>query len=88
MELIAQNLAVFQKGGFAMYLILFCSLAVIGIAVERFGYYRTMKAREDGFIGRVSPLIAVHDWEAALGICRQTGGVVAAVICAGDGSRN
>lgn len=83
MEFIAQSFAAFQKGGFAMYLILFCSLAVIGIAVERFGYYREMKAKQDGFIDKVTPLIEGHDWEAALNVCCQTGGVVADVTAQG-----
>ncbi len=83
MESIAQSLAVFQKGGFAMYLILFCSLAVIGIAVERFGYYRETQAKQDGFIDKVTPLIERHDWEAALLVCCQTGGVVAEVTAKG-----
>ncbi|MBU2700288.1 biopolymer transport protein ExbB [Sporomusaceae bacterium BoRhaA] len=83
MESITQSFAVFQKGGFAMYLILFCSFAVIGIAVERFFYYREMKPKQDGFIDKITPLIEGHDWEAALNACFQTGGVVANVTAKG-----
>ena len=83
MESLAQGFAVFQKGGFAMYLILFCSLAVIGIAIERFGYYREVRARQTGFIDKVTPLITSHDWEAAVLVCNQTGGVIADVTAKG-----
>jgi biopolymer transport protein ExbB len=83
MEFIAQSFDVFRKGGFAMYLILFCSLAVIGIAWERFAYYREIKANKDQFIDQVTPLIKRNDWEAALFVCNQTGGIVADVTARG-----
>lgn len=83
MEFITQSFAVFQKGGFAMYLILFCSLAVIGIGVERFCYYREMRAKEAGFIDKITPMIKNNDWETALNVCCQTGGVVASVTARG-----
>ena len=79
MESIAQTFAVFQKGGFSMYLILCCSLAVVGIGIERFCYYREIRAKHDGFITKIRPLIERHEWEAALTVCCQTGGVVANV---------
>lgn len=83
MDFITQSFSLFQKGGFAMYLILFCSLAVIGIAVERFSYYREMRPRKSGFIDQVRPLIERQDWGAALQVCSETGGVVAGVASQG-----
>ncbi|MBU2703478.1 biopolymer transport protein ExbB [Sporomusaceae bacterium BoRhaA] len=83
MEFITQGFTFYQKGGFAMYLILFCSLAVVVIAVERFGYYREMKAKQEGFIDKVTPMIEGHKWEAALTVCGETGGVVANVTAKG-----
>lgn len=40
MESISQTIMYFHKGGLVMWPLLFCSLAVIAIAIERFMYYR------------------------------------------------
>ncbi len=79
MNFLTECFAVFQKGGPVMYLILLCSLIVAAIGVERYLYYKTVKPDMDGFIEKLTPLLESRDWEAALDICRQTGGVAAEV---------
>lgn len=42
MEPISETLMYFQKGGLVMWPLLFCSLAVISIAIERYLYYKSV----------------------------------------------
>lgn len=66
-----------------MYLILLCSLIVVGIGVERHLYYRAAKTDMNGFIERLAPAVQARDWGAAGEICRQAGGVAGAVAAQG-----
>ena len=45
MEAIQQTIMYFHKGGLVMWPLLFCSIAVIAIAIERFLFY---KAEDSG----------------------------------------
>ena len=40
MEAIQQTIMYFHKGGLVMWPLLFCSIAVIAIAIERFLFYK------------------------------------------------
>lgn len=44
MHLILETVSYFQKGGFVMWPLLFCSLTVFAVAIERFLYYRQTDA--------------------------------------------
>ena len=71
----------FQKGGPVMYLLLFCSLATVGIAIERVMYYREMKrgsSRE--FLERLTAFFRVGDWSAVGEQCEGQGGLSGAVV--------
>ena len=45
MEAIQQTIMYFHKGGLVMWPLLFCSIAVIAIAIERFLFYKTKEKK-------------------------------------------
>lgn len=79
MNWIMESIAIFQKGGPVMYLLLLCSLLVVAIAVERFIYYREMQTDVGALTRQLAPALDRADWEAALTVCRQSGGAVAGI---------
>lgn len=83
MNFLAECFVVFQKGGPVMYLILLCSITVAVIGVERFLYYKSMRSDMEGFVEQLTPVIERSEWEAALAICQQRGGIVANVAVKG-----
>ncbi|HWQ60674.1 MAG TPA: MotA/TolQ/ExbB proton channel family protein [Negativicutes bacterium] len=83
MELVVQCFAVFQKGGPVMYLLLACSLAVVAIGVERYLYFREGKALAGGPGEGIKPALEGGEWDKALEIARQTGGIVAGIAAKG-----
>lgn len=83
MDILTQCFEVFQKGGPVMYLILLCSLLVVGIGVERHLYYKAASTDMNGFLDRLTPAVTARDWKAAGEICRQAGGVVGTVALQG-----
>jgi Biopolymer transport proteins len=71
----------FQKGGPVMYLLLFCSLATVGIAIERVMYYREMKrGSSQEFLERLTAFFRAGDWSAASEQCEGQGGLSGAVV--------
>ena len=42
MSAIQETIMYFQKGGLVMWPLLFCSIAVISIAIERFLFYKSV----------------------------------------------
>ncbi|CVK18313.1 MotA/TolQ/ExbB proton channel family protein [Sporomusa sphaeroides] len=85
MSFIAECFHIFQQGGPVMYLLLACSLLAATIGVERFLYYRKMKADMHDFTERITPLLERADWTAAGELCRQTQGIAAMVAAKGIG---
>ncbi len=85
MNVVAECLSVFCKGGPVMYMILACSLLVVAIGVERFLYYKKMNTDMYAFIGQLTPLLECADWLAAGELCRQTQGIAAKVAAKGIG---
>ena len=83
MDFIAQCIALFQKGGPVMYLLLACSLAVAAIGVERYLYFREGKVLAGGPGEGIKPALEGGDWDKALEIARQTGGIVAGIAAKG-----
>lgn len=75
MESIMAGLALFQKGGFIMYVLLLCSLFVVAVGVERFQYFR----REDSgrmFASRFMELSAQADYAGAMELSAKQPGVL------------
>jgi biopolymer transport protein ExbB len=83
MELAIKAVAVFQKGGPVMYLLLLCSLIVAAIGVERFLYYKENRTDTQALLEQITPALERDDWEAALAACRQASGVAAKVAAKG-----
>lgn len=80
MDSLMTGLAFFQKGGFAMYLILLCSFVVLGIAIERFTFYRKMQPKQRDFSEQAKALIATEDWSKLVTLCQSSDGIVARVL--------
>jgi biopolymer transport protein ExbB len=83
MELLANAVALFHKGGLVMYPLAACSLAVVAIAVERFLFYRAAETDIDGLLARIEPLLAQGDRMKAFEECRNAHGLAAAILAAG-----
>lgn len=64
MEAITGGLAVFQKGGLVMYVLLVCSLFVVYIAAERAMFYRRMDAGA-AFAAKFYTYMKVKQYDAA-----------------------
>lgn len=83
MNFLTECFAVFQKGGPVMYLIVLCSLIVAAIGVERFIYYKTVETDMDDFVKKLTAALKCGDGQAAIRLCRNTGGIVAQVAVKG-----
>ena len=79
MNWITESIAIFQKGGPVMYLLLLCSFLVVAIAVERFIYYREMQTDAGALARNLAPALERADWDAALTVCRQSGGAAGSI---------
>ncbi len=64
-------LEVFQKGGFLMYPIFFCSLIAITIFFERMFYLRSIRAKSKRFVTRIYDLVKKGSIELAISACRK-----------------
>lgn len=73
MEAIVGGLAVFQKGGLVMYVLLACSIFVIYIAVERALFYRRMDAGQ-AFAAQFYTYMKVKKYDAAKALALQAKG--------------
>ncbi len=79
-----QNVAgLFQKGGFVMYPLLACSVFVVAIAVERFGYFRSAQGNAAAVVAALERKLAAGEWEEAAHICADGKGAVAEVLAEG-----
>lgn len=79
MDLLNQSLALFQKGGPVMYLLVVCSLVVVTITVERFWYYRGMSTDGLAFIEKLKPLLQQRNLSGIRQLCEQTPAAVSQV---------
>jgi biopolymer transport protein ExbB len=73
----------FHRGGLVMYPLLICSLVSVGIAVERFYYYRHHWRRGDDFAEKIRSALTAKDWEAAIVVCERVDTVVSRTVKAG-----
>ena len=83
MEYIYNAVGLFIKGGPVMYPLLFCSVIVVTIAVDRFCYFRRWDGGADKLIGLLTPVLIQQDWAKAAEVCRAAKGAAATVLTAG-----
>ena len=79
MEAIQQTIMYFHKGGLVMWPLLFCSIAVIAIAIERFLFY---KAEDSGqvFAAKYCELLRADEKEEALQLAEAANGECAKIV--------
>lgn len=79
MDNLAAMFAIFQKGGFVMYILLFMSLFIVAIAVERYLYF---KRNDSGrtFTHRFFTLMEQGKLADALALSHKTKGATAAIV--------
>jgi biopolymer transport protein ExbB len=79
MDNLAAMFAIFQKGGFVMYILLFMSLFIVAIAVERYLYF---KRNDSGrtFTQRFFALMEQGKLVDALALSHKTKGATAAIV--------
>ncbi|MBP2633196.1 MAG: exbB 1 [Firmicutes bacterium] len=83
MDSIEDGFHLFRAGGPIMYFILLCSFIVLSIGIERYMYYKNIKANNEKFMAELKPLIEDCKWESASELCRENGGIVAGVASRG-----
>ncbi len=76
----SQALYLFEKGGLVMYPLLFSSIAVVAIAVERWFFFRSMDAQGQ-FADEIADKLQRDDWEGARAAAVQAKGVLARILC-------
>ncbi|MBP8717945.1 MAG: MotA/TolQ/ExbB proton channel family protein [Candidatus Atribacteria bacterium] len=72
----------FQKGGFLMYPIFFCSLLAIAIFFERMFYLKSIKTSTRKFSNRISDLIRKGNINFAITACRKNYSPISQIILA------
>lgn len=83
MNFLSNSLALFSKGGLAMYPLVICSIIVIAIAVERFGVYRKEASDTDALFHELEKKLNHNDWQGAICLCENASGVTAAMLVKG-----
>lgn len=76
MDFITNSAALFVKGGLVMYPLLFCSIIVIAICMERFFYMKQLQSDSKILLQQILPEIQAGRWEAAATQCTNTTGAV------------
>jgi len=80
MEVVLRAAAYFEKGGFIMYVLLFCSVFVVSIAIERWKYFQQADSGRD-FSSAYCQAIADGFWQRGYELAKQTKGELAELIC-------
>ena len=75
MDMFEDAIMYFEKGGLVMWPLLFCSLAVFTIAVERFLFYRAADSG-NAFKLKYCELLAVNDMSGAAELAQGTPGLI------------
>lgn len=73
----------FYKGGLVMYPLLFCSVLIVAVAVERFAFFQKSCARTRDLLQQEETALRGGDWEAALRSASETGGAIGRILAAG-----
>lgn len=72
---------IFNKGGFAMYPLLLCSIISLGISIERFyNLRRAAGADVKKMMGKVKEALKKGDYRVAVGYCEATPGPIAKAV--------
>lgn len=61
----------FQKGGPVMYLLVFCSIAVAVIGIERWRFYRYVEGEGESFLKNLSGWLKSMSFTECMGLCRE-----------------
>lgn len=80
MEQIASLL---EKGGIVMIPLLFCSVFMFAVAMERFWFYHKAKTSLSTLLPQLTPLLQTGLWQQAVELCQNQPGVPAKVASAG-----
>lgn len=72
MEVVAQAVSLFQKGGPVMYILALCSVAVVGIGIERYLYYKEITVDAEFFIPKLQSLVEKQNIGEAIQLCQKT----------------
>jgi len=72
MEVVAQCLGLFYKGGPVMYILVLCSIAVLAIWVERHLYYKEITGGAEAFIPTLQTLVEKQNIGEAVQLCQST----------------
>ncbi len=83
MEAIQQTIMYFHKGGLVMWPLLFCSIAVIAIAIERFLFYKGVDSGAQ-FAARYCSLLRDNNTAEALQLAEASNGECAQIVAAAD----
>jgi len=78
-----QLLLLLEKGGIVMIPLLFCSIFMLTIGLERFWFYRKASTPVTALLTKLTPLFAEGNWQEALTLCQSDKGVVAKVMATG-----
>lgn len=88
MDGIFQVFSWFHQGGLVMYPLLFCSILVSTIAVERFHYFKRGCRHTQVLLKKVESDLRDKAWDEAQRSCQELGGVVGRVVLSGLAYRN
>lgn len=83
MDFITNAASLFAKGGLVMYPLLFCSVIVIAIVLERYGYMRRLQTDTTALLAQILPGIQGGQWQNAAAACAKTEGAVAKMLAEG-----
>ncbi len=81
MEAIQQTIMYFHKGGLVMWPLLFCSIAVIAIAIERFLFYKAVDSGQ-GFAAKYCALLNENQKSEAQELAQNANGTCAEIVAA------
>jgi len=75
---------IINSGGFAMYILLFCSVISLGVIFERFIYYKKRsRARRVEFMAKIKQELAKRETNSALELCKAARTPFAQVVYSG-----
>ena len=83
-----QILSLFQAGGLVMYALLAASIIVLAIAAERISVYRRAKTNMEVLKSHLPKLLAAENYEGALALCQDAGGIVGELLANAIKHRN
>lgn len=80
MELIGYFFSVFYKGGLVMWPLLFCSVIVVAVGLERSIYFRNMQTDVKALFDVLDDQLKTGDWEQVRQSCEKEKGIPAEIV--------